>query len=60
VSLKQSDVDVLRDVALKFENKTAVSKTQAIHLLQLAAKVRPDGPVIRQKLTNWLAHIKSE
>lgn len=60
VTITQKDVEVLRDVALTFENKTKINKKQAIHLMQVAARARPDGPIIKQMLTKWLGKLNSK
>lgn len=54
--LNTKDVDLLRDVAIRIQNQ---SPKQALKLLRLCAKARPDGPVINEllnKLTSKLAN----
>lgn len=48
--LKRQDADVLRDVALKFEDKKAPTKEEAIKLLSLALRARPYATFISQKI----------
>lgn len=51
--LEEDDVNVLRDVALKYESGERLTRFQATKLMGLAARARPKGPVIRQKLRDW-------
>lgn len=51
--LADADADILRDVALKFENKQEISKGEAVKLMGLAARARPGGAVINKKLVEW-------
>ena len=51
--LFDEDADALRDAALKFENGAPVTAEEAIKLMQLASRARPNGGLIQQKLAKW-------
>lgn len=53
VTLQDKDASMLRDIALKYERNDALSKDDAINLMGLAARARPNGSVIRKMLKNW-------
>lgn len=44
---------LLRDVALKHDSGAPVGRQEAIGLMQMAERARPDGPVIRAALARW-------
>lgn len=52
-ALKDTDANVLRDVAVQSESGQVVTRQQAIELMTLAAKARPKGPFIQNKLNEW-------
>jgi hypothetical protein len=52
---EDSDADILRDVALKFETGAELTREDAIALMGLALRCRPSGPLIRRKLAEWTA-----
>lgn len=52
-TLADNDADILRNIALKFESKQAVSQEEAYELMRLANKARPNGPLIKQKLEEY-------
>ncbi len=54
-NLDNTDADVLRDVALKAETGERVTPAQALALMRLAKRARPDGPLIVRKLAQWEA-----
>ena len=47
------DSEKLRDIALKFDQKTHLDIGDAIFLMSLAKKGRPNGPLILQKLSEY-------
>ena len=51
--LASPDVDLLRDMALKYEGDATLSKDDAIALMRLARSSRPNGPTIVKKLREW-------
>lgn len=51
--LENNDADHLRDIALKFESKKALTIEDAYYLMGLAHKARPEGPVIKHKLDQY-------
>ena len=53
VALQDKDATILRDIALKYERNDALSKDDAISLMELAARARPSGSTIRKKLKSW-------
>lgn len=50
ISTDAEDINLFRDVALRYESGTAPSKEQAIRLMELARRARPMGPVINDFL----------
>lgn len=58
--LAHGDVDFLRDMAMKYETGDTVSKSEAISLMRLARKSRPNGPRINQKIEEWSGHSDSQ
>lgn len=52
-SLDRVDVDLLRDVALKYQNGQQLNRDEAIRLMEIAQKNRPDGKLINKKLDEW-------
>lgn len=52
-SLSEREVDMIRDAVLALEAGTPLEKSKLIELLEIAARMRPDGPVIRSKLKEW-------
>lgn len=53
VVLQDKDAPILRDIALKYERNETLSKSDAINLMSIAARVRSNGSIIRQKLKAW-------
>ncbi len=51
--LTSADADALRKAALRYDSQTPPSRAQAIELMALAARARPSGSVIKQKLAEW-------
>ena len=51
--LIDSDADVLRDVALKFESGNKVTKVEALKLMRLASRARQNGQFINRKIQEW-------
>lgn len=49
-SLLDGDADHLRDIALKYEKQETLSLDDAIVLMTLARRARPNGPLINEKL----------
>lgn len=52
-TLTNPEVNLIRDTALKFESGEKVSKEDAIGLMQIASRTRPDGPLIKDRLKKW-------
>lgn len=53
--LDDAAADVLRDAALKQDRKTAEGRAAALALMRLAARARPGGRFIQDKLADWEA-----
>ncbi len=51
--LKSSDADMLRDCALSYQANRPLVVDEAISLMQLAARARPEGKIIQGKLAEW-------
>lgn len=51
--LFDEDANVLRDVALKYQSGQPVTREGALALMSLAARARPNGAFILQKLNEW-------
>lgn len=51
--LRSSDADILREVALRYENQKPVLQDEALALMKLALRARPNGPFIRRKVKEW-------
>lgn len=48
--LMDKEVDCLRDIALKIEGENKLTVDDALLLMRLAQKVRPNGPYIKKKI----------
>ncbi|WP_238367428.1 phosphoribosyltransferase family protein [Mesobacterium pallidum] len=57
--LAPADGIVLRDVALKHETGARITRAEAIHLMEMASRARPDGVYIR-KLLDRLNMVEDE
>tara|TARA_R110000751_G_C13740059_1_gene477352 strand:- start:193 stop:1389 length:1197 start_codon:yes stop_codon:yes gene_type:complete len=51
--LENKDADILRDVALKYENGDPINKEEARKLMMLANRARPHGGLIKRKLKEY-------
>ena len=51
--LKGNDADVLRDCALSYQANRPLVLDEAISLMKLAARARPEGRKIQGKLAEW-------
>jgi hypothetical protein len=51
--LSEEDAPMLYGAAMTHEAGQVLSRTQAVNLLQLAARAKPQGPLIRQKLRQF-------
>lgn len=49
----EKNINLLRNIALKYENSQKISKTEALALMSLALVGRPDGQLIRSKVAEW-------
>ena len=49
-ALLDSDAEYLRDIAISILDKRALSEKDAAKLLELALRIRPEGPVIKKQL----------
>lgn len=56
----KESVDFLRDLALKIENADALTLEDALELMNQAKKMRPNGPLINQKVDEWSDKLKSQ
>lgn len=54
-ALTPADGVVLRDIAMTHESGTALSRDDAIRLMEYAQKARPHGQIIAGKLAEWRA-----
>jgi len=52
-ALTYKDGVVLRDIAMKYESGEALTRADAIALMQYAQKARPHGQIIAGKLKEW-------
>ena len=52
-SLGDPDAALLRDIALKIEGKAPLGISEALALMKLAQRVRPDDPLIEQKVLEY-------
>jgi hypothetical protein len=55
--LTDEDAPMLYGAALTQEAGQVLSKTQATMLLRLAARAKPNGPMIRQKLNEFISDL---
>lgn len=53
--LADDDINLLRDVALKYERQEKLTREQAIGLMAIAGRARPAGSLIERKLQQWRA-----
>jgi hypothetical protein len=51
--LLDQDANVLRDVALKYERGQTPTRAEALALMRLARRARPQGAVIQKKILDW-------
>ena len=51
--LENADAEYLRDIALKIESQTPLGLQDALSLMTLAQRARPDGPQINAKVAQW-------
>jgi hypothetical protein len=58
ITSKHGSADILRDVALAFEETGDVS--MALTIMKKALELRPSGPVIKRKVTKYLEQLKTE
>jgi len=56
---QNKDVQLLRDTALKIEGGGRVGLSDALALMQIALRNRPDGPLIKGKVKDWTEQLKS-
>lgn len=52
-TLTNDEIVVLRDVAIKYESKQNVTKEEAITLMRLASRERPNAIGMKKKLEKW-------
>jgi hypothetical protein len=52
-SLSSLEIDTLRDVAVKIEEKVELNRLDALALMKIAFRARPDGNFIRKKVMEW-------
>lgn len=52
-SIKDAEINILRDVALKFESAQTLDQEEALSLMKIAARHRPNGPLIVRKIEEW-------
>lgn len=52
-ALIHADGPILRDIAMKYETSEALTKRDAITLMEYAHKARPHGQIIAGKLKQW-------
>lgn len=55
--LTDSDVDCLRDLALGYEKSIKLTLNDAFKLMEIAGKARPEGPLIKKKLSEYKARL---
>lgn len=58
-ALRDEDADRLRDIALKYEKKEHLTLEEAACIMEIASMIRPDGPVITQKLQTYRSELKN-
>lgn len=58
--LFDQDAERLRDMALKVEKNNKLAMNEALYLMQLAQRARPTGPLIRNKVKAYSAHLDLE
>lgn len=52
-ALLDEDATKLKDLALYYEEKKNLNKSDALYLMGLAKKIRPNGPFINSKIEEW-------
>lgn len=52
-SLLNEDADILREIALKYDNNKKLTIDDAYYLMRLAKRARPNGPVISKKISDY-------
>ncbi|WP_350588072.1 hypothetical protein [Psychrobacter sp. 78a-MNA-CIBAN-0178] len=53
MNLKDSDANILRDIALKYDENIRLSKQDACYLMMLAQRARPNGEFISNKVKEY-------
>ena len=59
IPLEQSSVDILKDVALRLYKNDRGAIEDALALMKIALKHRPNGPLIKAKVEQWSALLDS-
>jgi len=59
IAYQDEDVDLLRDTALKIQSGMHLNLSDALALMQIALRNRPDGPLINEKVKDWTEQLKS-
>ncbi|MCB2050389.1 MAG: hypothetical protein KDE63_03065 [Novosphingobium sp.] len=57
--LSEQAIDLIRDAALALGGEAAMQRKEMIALLEIAARARPEGPVIKSKLNEWRRSMSS-
>ena len=50
---EDNDASILRDIAIKHENQKPLSTHDAVKLLEIAQRIRPNGARIQRKLKEY-------
>jgi hypothetical protein len=53
LTMHDADANYLRDIAVKIEQKNEPTLQDALALMRLAKRARPNGPFICQKIDEW-------
>lgn len=57
--LVDEDADRLRDIASKYETNDTITLEDAVYLMTIASKIRPNGPIIKHKLKSYQTELAS-
>jgi hypothetical protein len=57
---KDTMVATIRDTALKISRQEVLGLEDALELMRIAQLLRPDGPMINRKVTEWSSFLASE
>ena len=56
---QDEDIDLLKSTAIKIQSGKHLSLSDALALMHIVMRNRPDGPLINQRVKDWTEQLKS-